>query len=236
MKFKYRKITRKCWREFFSRTTLVVPSVLWRCWLGDRKGVRPLSGGVLAWLSVWSEVQTCMQPSWCHCHSLSLASVKSRLVLPFWYRLTRVVPDKGPLNGCMYVHVTTRVITCQRRLLRAYCYRRSSMVCLSVCWSRWWAMQKRMNQSRRCLGAASCGLRERCIRLGACRRHVANTMYRMCGGGDAATRYHYCSDLSCIYCANSNWRIDNWYNWWFELISDDGDAMVLQVFPDALDQ
>jgi len=30
------------------------------------------------------------------------ASVKSRLVLPFWYRLTRVVPEKGPLNGCMY--------------------------------------------------------------------------------------------------------------------------------------
>jgi len=29
---------------------------------------------------------------------LSLASVKSRLVLPFWYRLTRVVPEKGPLN------------------------------------------------------------------------------------------------------------------------------------------
>jgi len=25
---------------------------------------------------------------------LSLASVKSRLVLPFWYRLTRVVPEK----------------------------------------------------------------------------------------------------------------------------------------------
>ena len=32
-----------------------------------------------------------------HC----LASVKSRLVLPFWYRLTRVVLDKGPLNGCV---------------------------------------------------------------------------------------------------------------------------------------
>jgi len=26
-------------------------------------------------------------------------SSKSRLVLPFWYRLTRVVPDKEPLNG-----------------------------------------------------------------------------------------------------------------------------------------
>jgi len=57
---------------------------------------KKLSGGVLAWLFVWSEV-TCIWPSRCHCHSLSL--VKSRLVLPFWYRLTWVVPDKGPLNG-----------------------------------------------------------------------------------------------------------------------------------------
>jgi len=43
-------------------------------------------------------------PSGCHCHSLSLASVKSRLVFPFWYRMTRVVPDKGPLNGCVCVY------------------------------------------------------------------------------------------------------------------------------------
>jgi len=56
---------------------------------------KKLSGGVLAWLSVWSELQTCICPSLCHCHSLSVASVKSRLVLPFWYRLTRVVPEKG---------------------------------------------------------------------------------------------------------------------------------------------
>ena len=31
------------------------------------------------------------------------ASVKSRLLLPFWYRLTRVVLKKGPLNGCVCV-------------------------------------------------------------------------------------------------------------------------------------
>ena len=62
---------------------------------------KKLSGGVLAWLSVWSEVQTCICSSWCHCRSLSLASVKSRLVLPFWYRLTWVVLEKGPLNGCV---------------------------------------------------------------------------------------------------------------------------------------
>jgi len=48
-------------------------------------------------------MQTCIWPVWCHCHSLSLASVKSRLVLPFWYQLTRVVPDKGLLNGCVCV-------------------------------------------------------------------------------------------------------------------------------------
>ena len=62
-----------------------------------------LSVGVLAWLCVWSEVQTCIWHSWCHCHSLSLASVKSRLVLPFWYRLTLVVPEKGQLNACSYI-------------------------------------------------------------------------------------------------------------------------------------
>ena len=85
-----------------------LPSVLWRCWLGGWKGIRPvknLSGGVVAWLSVWSKMQTCTWPSWCHCHSLSLASVKSRLVLPFWYQLTWVVPEKGPLNGCVCVCV-----------------------------------------------------------------------------------------------------------------------------------
>ena len=41
-------------------------------------------------------------PSGFHCRSLSLASVKSRLVLPFWYQLTWVVPEKGSINGGVY--------------------------------------------------------------------------------------------------------------------------------------
>ena len=90
----------------FSALTLLVG------WQEGHPVCKKLSGGVLAWLSVWSEVQTCILPSWCHCHSLSLASVKSRLVLPFWYRLTRVDPDKGPLNGCVCVnmHLPTCVV------------------------------------------------------------------------------------------------------------------------------
>ena len=65
-------------RVYLLRFLTRQPSVLWRCWLGGRKGIRSvkkLSGEVLAWLSVWSEVQTCMWPSWCHCHSRSFASV-----------------------------------------------------------------------------------------------------------------------------------------------------------------
>ena len=81
--------------SFFNALTLLV---------GQQEGhpaCKKPSGGVLAWLSVWNEVQTCIWSSRCHCHSLSLVSVKSRLVLPFWYRLTRVVPEKRPLNGCL---------------------------------------------------------------------------------------------------------------------------------------
>jgi len=37
----------------------------------------------------------------------SLASAKSRLVLPFWHWLIRVVLDKGPLNGCAWYTVTS---------------------------------------------------------------------------------------------------------------------------------
>jgi len=86
----------------FRSCVISLPSVLWHCWLGGRKGIRPvkkLSGGVLAWLSVWRKVQTCIWPSWCHCHSLSLASVTSRLVLTFWYWLTQVVLEKGHWTG-----------------------------------------------------------------------------------------------------------------------------------------
>ena len=80
-------------RSAFSALTLLVG------WQEGHPACKILTGGVLAWLSVWSEMQTFIWPSWCHCHSLSLASVKPKLVLPFWYRLTWVVPEKGLLNG-----------------------------------------------------------------------------------------------------------------------------------------
>ena len=55
----------------------------------------------------------CLSGAWCRLaygpadaiatHSPSLASVTSRLVLSFWYRLTWIVPEKGPLNVCVLV-------------------------------------------------------------------------------------------------------------------------------------
>jgi len=85
--------------------------VLWRCWLGGRKGIRPVKNRLVGcWRGYLSEARCRLAwPSWCHCHSLSLASVKSRLVLSFWYGPTRVVWDKGPLNGCVCVYSLNNV-------------------------------------------------------------------------------------------------------------------------------
>ena len=73
---------------------------------------------MLAWLSVYSEVQTCIWPSWCHCHPKtppSLASFKSRLVLPFWYRHTRSVSHMTHVDHAILV--TTDCVT----MLRVLC-------------------------------------------------------------------------------------------------------------------
>ena len=39
------------------------------------------------------------------------------MVLPFWYRLTRVVPEKGPLNVCVCVCVCVKL-----ELVDKFCY------------------------------------------------------------------------------------------------------------------
>ena len=69
---------------------------------------------MLVWLSVCSKVQiVCIWSSWYHYipqPQHQLASFKSRLVLPFWYQLTKVVLEKRPLNGCSLVVVV--VVDC----------------------------------------------------------------------------------------------------------------------------
>ena len=116
----------------------ILPSVLWRCWLGGRKGIRPVKtewwgAGMVICLERSADLH---MASWCHCHSLSLASVKSWLILPLWYRLTWVVLDKGPLSGCVYV----RVYVCTSRPCIVVAVPRSgSHANINVDTVSWWA-------------------------------------------------------------------------------------------------
>ena len=65
---------------------LALSSVLWHCWLGDRKDTLTVTAGVgLLLVMIWLEL--CTLPS-------SLASMKSRMDT-FWYRLTQVHLENG---------------------------------------------------------------------------------------------------------------------------------------------
>jgi len=80
--------------------------VLWCSWLGGRKGIRPVKNwAVGCWHGYLSgaKCRVAYSPADATATHCLFASVKSRLALPLWYRLTRVVPDKGPLNGCVCV-------------------------------------------------------------------------------------------------------------------------------------
>ena len=128
----------------YYQLVLLVPSVLWRCWLGGRKGIQPVKklewwgAGVVICLERGADLH---MVSWCHCHSLSLASVKSRLVLPFWYRLTWVVPEKGPLNGSVCVHTRIWMDLCTAQSLCFYVWLGTitftMYVCMHVCMYVW---------------------------------------------------------------------------------------------------
>jgi len=57
-----------------------------------------MSGEMLGWLSLWGEVQICIWPAdTTATHCLLFQEIQTGftfLVLPFWYWLNRVVPDK----------------------------------------------------------------------------------------------------------------------------------------------
>jgi len=81
------------------KSSVLMPSVLWRCWLCGRKGIRPVKNWVVGccrgYLGWDADLHMALQMPLPHTIS---CSSKSRLVLPswflpFWYLLTRVVPD-----------------------------------------------------------------------------------------------------------------------------------------------
>ena len=98
--------------------SLLLPSALRHCWLGARKSIWSVK---IEWWGVGMVIcrergADCLHivqlmplqpkiPSSVHLETQSpLASVKSGLILPFWYRLTQVVLEKRPLNMCNFAH------------------------------------------------------------------------------------------------------------------------------------
>ena len=117
-------------------------------WQEGHLACKKLSGEVLAWLSVWSEVQTCIWPSWCHCHC---CFSKIQIGLPFWYRLTRVVPHNWPLNGCVFVSSGAAV---WERVIESTV---GGTVCCSEMWPRGQRQKARVRRDC-CLLAISSGI------------------------------------------------------------------------------
>ena len=112
---------------------------------GRRPACKKTEWWMLVWLSVWSKVQTCICPSWCHCKSLSLASVKSRIVFPFLVPAHPGSPGKGPLNVCMHV--------CIYYVIFFYILRTSRM--FLCCWQEFHVTSVITRWSKTC-----CGCRE----------------------------------------------------------------------------
>ena len=71
---------------------------------------------MLAWLSVWSEVQICILPSWCHCHSRSLAPVN-----PDWFYQNGSAFIMPAYTGCPGEKAVYRVTACAGLQANAYC-------------------------------------------------------------------------------------------------------------------
>jgi len=102
--------------QFFCILHMNLQSSVRRCWLGSRKGIWPVKNCLVrSWHGYLSgvRVQIYIWPSWCHCHSLSLAPVN-----PDWFYLpgfTFLVlahpgnPGHSP-GGCKMVVVVVVVV------------------------------------------------------------------------------------------------------------------------------
>jgi len=98
------------------------PSVLWRCWLGGKKGIRPVKNWMVGcWHGYLSGARcrlACGPADITATHCLSL-QWNPDWFLPFWYWLTRVARKKGRYTAC----------ACKQRL---FCGPTSRLLCGST--------------------------------------------------------------------------------------------------------
>jgi len=76
-----------------------MPSLLWRCWLGGRKGIRPVKNWVVGY---WHGYMSGARCRLAYCHSLPLACF-SKIQIGFTFLVLAHTgsPGQRPLNGCV---------------------------------------------------------------------------------------------------------------------------------------
>jgi len=91
-----------------------MPSVLWRCWLGGRKGIRPVKNWVMGY---WHGYLSGARCRWFACSpadttATPIISCSSKIQngLLFWCQLTQVVLEKRPLNGCSSSSLSSSIL------------------------------------------------------------------------------------------------------------------------------
>ena len=81
----------------------ILTSVLWRCWLGGKKGIRPVKNWLVRYKRGYLSEARCKWfaygPADATATPPSPAPVKSRMVYLIWCRLTQVVLETMLLNG-----------------------------------------------------------------------------------------------------------------------------------------
>ena len=104
----------------------MLSSVLWRCWLGGRKGIRPVKNwvvgcwhGCLGWVADLHMAQQMPLPLTISCSSKSRLAL-TFLVLPFWYLLTWVVPDIFQKSSKTVVFVSANLCNLQTWWVKHY--------------------------------------------------------------------------------------------------------------------
>ena len=92
-----------------------VPSVLWRCWLGSTRGIRPVKTawwGTSVVICLERGQMICIRSSWWHCLPIISCSSKIQNGLPLWCWLTQVVLGKRPSNGHSRSSVVLMDVAC----------------------------------------------------------------------------------------------------------------------------
>ena len=123
----------------------ILPSVLWHCWLGGRKGIEPVKTewwGTGMVICMEQGANDCIWSSSCHCHPIVSCSGKIQNGLPFWCRLTQVVLEKRPLNGCSSSSSSLSLLF----FCREWRWRASLQGAVHLLSGVWWYMKKEWGQ------------------------------------------------------------------------------------------